>query len=264
MAEKDVAGEDFTEKVVLENSLQQPNILTSNYRALIDDDSDLNIETEAMRYDPSGRYSAFVQKISGLDRSISETDPLQQVLQSLNVTNVAYRKGQTPEINWDYFRKNLDAKFVDEVKKLYEKDLQVASEVLSENSPVYKDLEATREATKEDYLAKIDELKKDAQSYIQVSAALDKMRAELVEFNNQMENLTTTDMLEEYPEVADKIEQDMLDHKWNIDEEDLPKFKPETPTIPSLSLPEGVSQNDLEGMELDAVEAFAIKYASEK
>jgi len=98
----------------LESFPVDTKFLNEDPAAFLNDGKDVDIEAANRLYDPDGTFTTLTQQIKDFVAQMENEDPLQETLHGMGMTQIAYRRNTTPEVNWDFYKKNIDDKKIRE------------------------------------------------------------------------------------------------------------------------------------------------------
>jgi hypothetical protein len=206
----------------LESFPVDTKFLKEDPAAFLNDGKEVDLDATSRLYDPDGSFTMLTQQIKDFVASMENEDPLQETLHGMGMTQVAYRR-TPPEINWDFYRKNIGNKqFVNALESNYNDAVKDAKAFIAAGSPLTEELKASSKRLESFFVEQMLKWQKDGSAILDEVARVEQQQNDLIAFGSRLEEMTVQEELEKDPELAQKLEQQLLEGTWTVEDEDIP------------------------------------------
>jgi len=189
----------------------------------LNDGKEVDIDAISRKYDPEGEFSVLSQRLKDSIATFEAYDPLHEVLHGMGMTQIQYRRDETPSINWDFYKKNCPSKeFVVELEKNFSAAMKQADAFTSEGSPLISELNETSKRVEKVFLEQLTAWQAENRALDQEIQRVEAHQNEIISFGSQLEDLFVEDELAKDPELDRQLEADMMEGKWCVEDEDIP------------------------------------------
>jgi hypothetical protein len=200
----------------------ETKFLKEDPAAFLNDGKDVDLDSANRLYDPDGSFTMLTQQIKDFVASMENEDPLQETLHGLGLTQVAYRR-TPPEINWDFYKKNIDNKqFVNSLEANYKEAVKEANTFVAAGSPLTEELKSSSKRLENFFVEQMLKWQSDGKAILDEVARVEHQQNDLISFGSRLEEMTVQEELDKDPELAQKLEQQLLDGIWTVEDEDVP------------------------------------------
>lgn len=171
-------------------------------------------------YDSDNDFHSLSVRIRDFVQTTTDEDPVAEALHGLGMNRVSYRRGLKPQINWDFYKKNLGADFVNDVKKSYEQTLADSEKYVPAATQEIHDLTASLEGF---FTKQIAAYQSEAKIVLAEIDRIEAQQAETLQLGSRLAHINVEeDLAGEEKDLHDFIENGMVNGLWTVEDEDIP------------------------------------------
>jgi len=115
----------------------------------------------------------------------------------------------------------------------YNAALNEAKAFVAPGSALSQELKASDKRLEQFFVEQMLKWQKDGKAIVEEIARVEQQQNDLIAFGSRLEDMTVQEELDKDPELAQKLEQQLIDGIWTVDDEDIP-VPPDTPDDTTL------------------------------